>query len=323
MKNIDYVMDEKNRSHAENEALKKDFSHAKILNNFCAWSDLLGFGSMVSKNDWSPTIEDWEKVYNRLSTVQNIYLHNFDLVEKCLISNDALIRTYDVDYTLKINKEELEKKVECPITSIVYLVSLWIWKLVDFFNTVNAIDKGENNYPGMRLVLAAGTRFEYGLKSVSWLDMLPDEVLKGKANNSNYNLPDNFIGSPSYYMRKNKIIYYIHDFLQMNTAFSKSYLIDSLGTKGGVPGPNFYIDKSAIQLLIYLAKELKYDYESYDDGDYTYFYIKTSNNRNLYGFKMSQIIHVKGDKEKIVSDVYKLISYELYDDGEIWIDIKS
>ena len=66
----------------------------------------------------------------------------------------------------------------------------------------------------------------------------------------------------------NPIVIYNPKEMQMNTAFSKAYILESGGGKAGLPGNYMYIDKSVIDAIDkyardkgspYLARERRYD----------------------------------------------------------------
>ena len=58
----------------------------------------------------------------------------------------------------------------------------------------------------------------------------------------------------------NPIVVYNPEPFQMNTAFSKSYILDSLGSSYGIRGNKFYIEHAVIDFMkeLALVHELRY-----------------------------------------------------------------
>lgn len=92
------------------------------------------------------------------------------------------------------------------------------------FERINKFDK-ENGYPGIRGVVTFGKRFEYDSTNSAF------DVVKGI-----------------------DVAYHPKEF-QMNTAFSKAYIIEESGTKMGIHGSYLFWDKTVFEKLsLYIEK---------------------------------------------------------------------
>ena len=118
-------------------------SKPKIIDCFCAWYDLLGYGSAFKNAKWYLNAENCLENYERIKKI-GIKLCNPSALGKTLIINDGVIKTFDVEGTKK------------DILNIInFLVSF-----IDGFNEINKIDKdGDRN--GVRGVFTFGQRYEY------------------------------------------------------------------------------------------------------------------------------------------------------------------
>lgn len=113
-----------------------------------------------------------------------------------------------------------------------------------------------------------------------------------------------------------KIKMYNPSELQMNTAFSKAYILDSLGSSHGIHGNELYIDKS---VLDYISEyiQMAHTKSSFIEKEDSYQYLVPYNLNNLndvyFGFKFSKEtveINYKGWK----TTVYKVIAFYPHDE---------
>lgn len=100
----------------------------------------------------------------------------------------------------------------------------------------------------------------------------------------------------------------------MNTALSKSYIIESLGSNQGIDGNNFFIDKSFFD---YLRNMVKNDetLEVIDENDL--FAIKYKDELKiecnwLMGFEMKNQLEIS---EPFITTVYKVKAFYPYDEN--------
>lgn len=190
----------------------------KFIPTMCAWSDLLGFSSVFLESNWEPQEEKWREIALRLQEMQIICALNiFALHENCLVSHDAIIRSLDLVSTLNLLD-----------------VSLWFRHLLYYYSQVST-NENKKGLPGMRLVLSAGDRMIHNYDKITFEDYIYNYIKPNPNGISNFT---------SKYGEK--VIIYNHEFMQMNTAFSKSYIIDTNGSNGGIRGNKFYVDISVI-----------------------------------------------------------------------------
>ncbi len=93
------------------------------------------------------------------------------------------------------------------------------------FTIANCIDK-EGGFPGIRGVISIGSRYQYTTCQAT-------EEMDGRLNCFT---PLGF---------------------QMNTAFSKAFLIEECGSKAGITGPNLYIDAEVFRFIENHSKRFK------------------------------------------------------------------
>jgi hypothetical protein len=194
----------------------RDFAPESVIDCFCIWSDLLGFGRSFELGGWSLSSEEVQRTAKRVSVIEDLlFRSNSPLEEFVLILNDGLARNYDFP----------------PITAG-HMTGAFLWLHSALINhwQINAIERQDGN-PGMRSVLCVGQRMELrepGRLALS--QMLVAEERK-----------DEFC---------DRTIVYSPSQFQMNLAFSKAYLIESLGSKGGLTGPGLFIEEDALLGLI-------------------------------------------------------------------------
>lgn len=189
----------------------------KIFESFCLWSDLLGYGSNFYNSNWDIRSEKSIENIKRISNLQPLWLSVNDCFSETLFTlNDGLVRNYDL-----------------PNNNF-HMILDWLVKSINKFNLLNQIDV-ENGFPGIRGVISYGKRIEY-----------VDSCYTGKGE---------FIQTTPQKKEiyNKKIVIYSPSELQMNTAFSKAYIIEGSGSKMGVAGNKLYIDYSVIDKIISIA----------------------------------------------------------------------
>lgn len=196
---------------------------------FCLWSDLLGFGDVFERNNWELTDVEKRQIYERLGAAHSNVLYYSDIYERVLILNDGIAKVFHPH-----NKGYFHR------------ISYFIRSCVYLHNSINETEH-ENKNPGCRSVLTFGENIEY-LEGEIRLD---DYIM-------NYTKPQGAEISNIVSSSGNPIIVYNPKELQMNTAFSKAFLLDEGGTKAGLPGNNFYVDQSVVNAIIDYSKEEGY-----------------------------------------------------------------
>lgn len=117
-------------------------------------------------------------------------------------------------------------------------VSMWIRNII-----ISHVNVNKNDNIGARTVLSYGERFNSFLDEITVDDLVYNYTKKDKNQKSQL-----AIKTGDYTLMHNPRP------LQMNTALSKSYIIESLGSKAGIDGNNFFIDKSFFDYLRNIVK---------------------------------------------------------------------
>lgn len=256
----------------------------KVSKLFCFWSDLLGFGNIFFENSWELNIEDQTKIFNRLKDAHSLFLRNTSVLnEKSLILNDGLVKVSEIDENFH------------PEFFGLFLRSC-IYTHVSIKNKEN-----ENGYPGPRSVLTFGESIKYLEEEIKF----DDYVL-------NYTKPNPEGLSKIASENGNPTIVYNPSAFQMNTAFSKAYILDSLGSKYGISGSNIFVEQSVLEYSKVIAKELDLEVEEYTENNIHYFFLKKSKNRVYYGFQFDEKISI--DYKSWQTTVYKLKSFYPHDE---------
>lgn len=99
-----------------------------------------------------------------------------------------------------------------------YIALFFLETIIQDYILINIVDRREG-FPGVRGVLTCGHRFDY--------------------ENTN----------TVFDVGKQRTVAYHPKEFQMNTAFSKAFIIEESGSKLGIKGPNLYIDKALFMLF--------------------------------------------------------------------------
>lgn len=192
----------------------------QIRTSVCAWIDLLGFGADLFKNNWSLDEADWGRVGKRLVSAYRIACSQLEANSFLYMLNDGIVRVM----------------TPSEAANAVFEVSLLLRSLVMTFLDLHDWELG-HQLPGSRAVVAAGSQMVFDFPEIR----LDDTVFDYTRTRSGLSRVAEIAGNP--------IIAFNPVELQMNTAFSKAYTLDQLGTKAGLPGPGFYVDESLIHCL--------------------------------------------------------------------------
>lgn len=290
---------------------------AEPLDCICLWSDLLGFGNPFFKNNWMLTPQDWISVQKRLFIAQSIAIRHYTVNNKLLILNDGIASTsvivHDVDKPqrfVNIYSEEGEVIDQIASANALLQLSLFINSAVQIHQRINMAER-EVGLPGTRTVLAFGQCAPY----------IPPRIIKDDFRLSSFEKRANHGVENN---REDETILYNPYSFQMNTAFSKAYIIESIGSKGGITGANLYLDDSVIGCIERYAKDLNYmvikeDKEEYveilvprDTGDLT---------DVVLGFRLSKPF--KPEELRYHTCVYRVLRFYPHDEltNEFWYDL--
>ncbi len=197
-----------------------------ITDSICCWTDLLGFGSDLYGAKWEPSEALWISIFNRITEAHRDCYRKLDLLtEFALTLNDGIVRCCDL-----ANIDHIDR------------LSMWFRECILTHNRINEREQRQQ-LPGARTVLAHGKKLIHGPSELT----VEDFVL-------NYTKLDP--SGPSRLPRKvaERIVASNPEPLQLNLAFSKAYILDRLGSRGGIKGGHFYIDEGVLQAIAHFAK---------------------------------------------------------------------
>ncbi len=259
----------------------------EIIKNLTVWSDLLGFGKDFYKNQWELDYEKWQQIDLRL---KNFYRHHYlnfaSINEYIFILNDGIVRTIPLVWR------------DTTIINQLLEVSMWIRNII-----ISHVNVNQNDNIGARTVLSYGERFNSFLDEITVDDLVYNYTKKDKNQKSQL-----AINTGDYALMHNPRP------LQMNTALSKSYIIESLGSKAGIDGSNFFIDKSFFDYLRNIVKNDEI-LEVIDENDL--FVIRYKDELEiecnwLMGFDIQKAININEPFETVV---YKIKSFYPHDEN--------
>jgi hypothetical protein len=182
-----------------------------------SWVDLLGYGSMLEQSHFNPTHSSSIEAVKRLQRFQKQVAGMANSYMKALIVNDGVA---------------FVRQLSPRTTSVTYD---FLTRSYNAFKEINSLDLGEG-YPGARMVLATGPRMrvdgtirhsETHLESL--IQRLDDGVIEPKQALREAFAAMHVTGSVPE--------------LQANFAFTRAYLADEIGSKGGFGGANMFVDK--------------------------------------------------------------------------------
>lgn len=197
-------------------------NHFKSAPYVVAWIDLLGYGSMLKKCGFDPTSASAEKAVERLEQFNRISLKYASLNFPLLQMNDGIAIWRELSFRTKnVTQDFLARSIE-------------------FFYDVTEKEK-EQGYPGPRMVISTGIRMK--------MDNLHKTVAKERAERLISKLDEGQINVKEAIYQACNYTDYCNgvNALQANFAFTKSFLAEESGTKGGFPGNNIYIDLSVFE----------------------------------------------------------------------------
>ncbi len=269
---------------------------------FCMWSDLLGFGQIFQDSNWILNEEVKRRIYERLEAAHSAVLYYSSPTERDLILNDGIAKVFHP----KSKHEDINN---------ILSISLFIRSCIELHISINETEH-KLGLPGCRSVLAFGESIEYIADDIR----LDDYVFNySKPKDSNISNVAKRTGNP--------IIVYNPKELQMNTAFSKSYLLEAGGSKAGMPECRFYLDESAINGIIKFATDKGYVpiWKEKEDGLYLFIPYQKENLENVVmGFCFDKEI-IRPINVRYITKVYRLLRYYPHDEKtkEFYFDLED
>lgn len=274
----------------------------KTRHSFCMWSDLLGFGNIYAENNWVISSRQRRKVYDRLVAAHSSVLYYSRPDERNLILNDGIAKVYMPDDSI-FGKREINS------------IAVYFRFCIELHMTINQTEKA-NGYPGCRSVIAFGDCIEYLAEEIKF----DDYVL-------NYTKPKGQTISALAQENGNPTVIYNPKELQMNTAFSKAFILESGKFDKSPIKNNMYIDQSAVNAVIEFGAKRGYTHvwqEMDDELRLLIPYEKNNLNEVVMGFAFDKNVftpEVKGYSTK----VYKLLKLFPYDEpvNEFCFDLRE
>jgi hypothetical protein len=183
------------------------------------WIDLLGYGAMIASAKFNPLRPKAISAVNRLRTFHSIVAAHSGPRFKTFTVNDGAVAYRDL--WLKDRSVTYD-----------FLAKSW-----EMFKRINEEEK-RNGYAGARLVLAAGFRV---LGSRRGIDHSTEQIISILERLQNRAIDLEQAKKEASGVRRS---FDIEPQLQANFAFTKAYVAEKSGKKGGLPGSNFYIDSA-------------------------------------------------------------------------------
>lgn len=191
----------------------------KIIQSVCLWQDLLGYGKPFYQSNWDLNQPCAQKNIQRIKNLETeLKRVPIPLLEKVLFLNDGMVK--NVDISTKKDWDYVEFYI------------MWLENAIKQFYRINRKDKQQNN-PGLRGVLTIGHRTQYTNELVKMGELV-------NSKDGDYN--------------KQIVVYSPNEF-QMNTAFSKAFIMEEGGTKKGVSGAFLFIDKAFIDFFVQMIND--------------------------------------------------------------------
>ena len=189
--------------------------------SIASWGDLLGYGSMMAEAQFNPLDERSKRCIRRLRTFHKVVAECSDRHFPTLVVNDGAAAYRDL--SLRTN-------------SVGYDFLDRAWSL---FQEIT-LEERMNGFPGMRMVVACGFRV-LGRRSAI-------ETKHGKLNSILRRFRETGLTAEQAIREASttRPSFDIVPQLQANFAFTKAYVADLTGKKGGLHGPNFYLDLSLL-----------------------------------------------------------------------------
>ena len=160
----------------------------------------------------------------------------------------------------------------------------------------------------MRTIITAGHRADYTFEEVRYDDYTLDYTRQQEGLS-----PDSeAIGNPVIVMNPSP--------LQMNTAFSKAYLLDMMGSAVGIEGPHYYIEHSFISYIEQLVENSgeKCRVLQREAGENLLFAVdyveKKTNQPRVFGIVYDPEV-IKVDDRRLSTTLYRVLGFYPHDEN--------
>ncbi|MBX3615916.1 hypothetical protein [Nitrosomonas sp.] len=199
----------------------------------CLWMDLLGYGEMLRKSNFDLTLPESLIAIERLFLFQDVISSHSSRLFTTVVLNDGCV---------------MQRRLTPRSKSVTYDFLRRAYCLHQVVNSVEA----KNNFPGVRSVVAVGFRYRRTSDNKTQLVQNVGKKYCDKVKSGELSLEEAVFKAltftPSFDLVPE---------LQANFAFSKAYIADSKGSKGGFGGANFFLDVNMLPKN--LPKWIRYD----------------------------------------------------------------
>lgn len=273
-----------------------------VAPSYCMWSDLLGFSNHFSESNWILNHNQYQAIYNRLKAAHSAVLYFSSIFEHNLILNDGIAKVFNPMSSFSVDNQ-------------MFLIGAFFRSCIELHMAINQ-EESEMGYPGCRSVIAYGESVEYLANQVSFDDYVENYT---KPQGSNISNIARRTGNP--------VLIYNPKELQMNTAFSKSFILENGGSKAGLPGNSLYVDQSVIDSLATYAKDNGYFPMWTENGSTISFwipYVKGDIKRVFLGFEFDNQVIIPSEVN-YETKVYRLLRFYPFDENtdEFFFDLNG
>lgn len=268
----------KDKYHYTTNLLKKIEAPRELISKdvICFWSDLLGFGNIFFEKNWLLDEKTQLEIFNRLKIAHSEFLKQTGPSgEKSLVLNDGLVKVGLID---ELNHPDL--------------VGLFLRGCIWTHMNINRKEL-EKSLPGCRSIISFGQNINYLAEEIKFDDYVLNYTKKNPKGLSSLATKND-----------NPTIVYNPSPFQMNTAFSKSYILDSLGSKYGIESNKIYVDQSVIDFTKELAEKTSLIYREISLKDSIQVLILKEENFPSFGFEFDKVIEIEYKSWK--TKVYRL-----------------
>lgn len=188
------------------------------------WIDLLGYGRMISEAEFNPLHLKSKDALRRLRRFHEVVASHSARHFPTLVMNDGAVAYRDLSLRSRSVTHD-------------FLVRGW-----NLFKDIRAAEAALD-FPGARMVLACGFRMR-GRRA--GLDASNQHLRSIVARVQNGDIDGEQAIREAASMRPT---FDVVPQLQANFAFTKAYVAESSGSRGGLPGANFYVDLTIFEKI--------------------------------------------------------------------------
>lgn len=261
----------------------------KFVPYIVTWVDLLGYGKMLSDCHYDPTSEIARNAVARIELLNKVSMQHSSPLFPTLQVNDGIVAWRELSFRTKSVTQD------------------FIARSIDFFNDITNNEK-KMEFPGPRMVISTGIRLKMENSHRKISDVNAQNLIE-QLHEGQISAEEAIHKACSYKVYSNAI-----NELQANFAFSKAYIAEGEGRKGGFPGNNVFIDmsifeKESLQSLVIdtpfkwkaenakglesiFARIIKYDrdiFMKYSENEISL--TETITKKNLHNVRDSEVIN--------------------------------